>query len=109
MRTSPTQEQLQGVFALLRIVLKVLDETGGNVTMTNVPILGGTTADIHLKHYGSLECRGGILSWTWATGIRGRPRGILRRRPPGTSGGSSARSRKCLRNENALIRIINYY
>lgn len=49
MRTSPTQEQLQGAFALLRVVLTVLDETGGNVTMTNVPILGGTTADIRVE------------------------------------------------------------
>ena len=53
MRTSPTQEQLLGTFALLRVVLKVLDETGGNIHMTNVPILGGTTADIHVKHEGS--------------------------------------------------------
>ena len=53
MRTSPTQEQLLGAFALLRVVLKVLDETGGNVTMTNVPILGGTTADIRVRHDGS--------------------------------------------------------
>lgn len=53
MRTPPTQEQLLGAFALLRVVLKVLDETGGNIHMTNVPILGGTTADIHVKHEGS--------------------------------------------------------
>lgn len=53
MRTSPTKEQLLGAFALLRVVLKVLDEAGGNVTMTNVPILGGAIADIHVRHDGS--------------------------------------------------------
>lgn len=53
MRTSPTQEQLLGAFALLRVVLKVLDETGGNVSITNVPVIGGTTADIHVRHDGS--------------------------------------------------------
>ena len=53
MRMSPTQEQLLGTFALLRAVLKSQDETGGNVSMTNVQITGGSTADIHLKHYGS--------------------------------------------------------
>lgn len=53
MRKQPTKEQLQGVFALLRVVLKSLEETRGNISMTNVPILGGTTADIRARHDGS--------------------------------------------------------
>lgn len=53
MRKSPTQNQLLGAFALLRAVLKSQADIGGNVTMTNVPIVGGTTVDIHVKQEGS--------------------------------------------------------